>query len=67
MFHPKIMQGLKLRESKIMKKILNIDSFKGENQNSSEARKETPSLNQAPAYSRRHFYHQTKKYEVIVI
>ncbi|KAG2385085.1 Type IV inositol polyphosphate 5-phosphatase [Vigna angularis] len=44
-----------------MRKILSIDSFKGENQNSSEARKETPSLNQASAYSRKRFYHQTKK------
>ncbi|BAU02649.1 hypothetical protein VIGAN_11220600 [Vigna angularis var. angularis] len=61
MFRPKIMQGLKLKESKIMRKILSIDSFKGENQNSSEARKETPSLNQASAYSRKRFYHQTKK------
>ncbi|ESW24630.1 hypothetical protein PHAVU_004G146600 [Phaseolus vulgaris] len=55
------MQSFKLKESKIMRKILTIDSFKGENQNSSEARKETPSLNQASAYSRRRFYPQTKK------
>lgn len=66
-FHPKIMQSFKLKESKIMRKILTIDSFKGENQNSSEARKETPSLNQASAYSRRRFYPQTKKYEVIIV
>jgi len=61
------MQGFKLKECKIMRKILSIDSFKGENQNSSETRKETTSLNQASAYTGRSFYHQTKKYEVIIV
>lgn len=57
------MQGFKLKESMILRKISNIDNFKGEKQNSSEAIKESPSLNQESAKSRS-FYHQTKKYEV---
>lgn len=52
------MQGFNLKENKIMRKIFSSDNFKGENQNSSEAKKESPSLNQASA---RCFYHQTKK------
>ncbi|KAL5161400.1 Type IV inositol polyphosphate 5-phosphatase 9 [Glycine soja] len=56
--NPKIMQGFNLKENKIMRKIFSSDNFKGENQNSSEAKKESPSLNQASA---RCFYHQTKK------
>ena len=63
-FSPKIMQGFNLKENKIMRKIFSSDNFKGENQNSSEAKKESPSVNQASA---RCFYHQTKKYEVIIV
>ncbi|KAH1241391.1 Type IV inositol polyphosphate 5-phosphatase 9 [Glycine max] len=53
-----VVDGFNLKENKIMRKIFSSDNFKGENQNSSEAKKESPSLNQASA---RCFYHQTKK------
>ncbi|XP_045815873.1 type IV inositol polyphosphate 5-phosphatase 9-like [Trifolium pratense] len=47
------MQGFKLRESKILRKILS--------KNSSEKNQEPTSLNQASENSTRQFYHQTKK------
>lgn len=47
------MQGIKLSESKILRKILS--------RNSSETKQETTSLNQASENSTRQFYHQTKK------
>ena len=66
-FCSKIMQGIKLNERKILRKIISFDNSKGENQNSSEAKKETHSLNQAYANSRRCFQHHTKKYEIIAV
>jgi len=51
------MQGIKLSESKILRKILS--------KNSSETKQETTSLNQASENSTRQFYHQNKKYEII--
>ena len=65
-FCSKIMQGFKLNESKILRKLLSFDNSKGENQNSSEAKKETHSLNQTSANSRTCFQHHTKKYEIII-
>ncbi|WJX68035.1 phosphoinositide 5-phosphatase [Trifolium repens] len=52
-FCPKIMQGFKVSESKILRKILS--------RNSSEENQQTTSLNQASENSTRQFYHQTKK------
>ncbi|KAJ1438639.1 Endonuclease/exonuclease/phosphatase superfamily [Sesbania bispinosa] len=54
------MQAFKLNESKILRKIISINNFKGENQ------KENSSLNQESANSRRCFYHQTKRFQEIV-
>ncbi|XP_057446825.1 type IV inositol polyphosphate 5-phosphatase 9-like [Lotus japonicus] len=56
-----IMQSFKLNESKILRKMLSIGNFKEGNQNSSDAKQETSSMNQAYANARRCFYHQTKR------
>lgn len=60
------MQGFKLKESKILRKLLSdINKFNREIQHSSEAKVESPGLNQAFENSNRSFsYHQdTIKYE----
>src|ERR1044072_3978627 len=56
LFCPKIMHGFKLKESRILRKMLRIDNLKGEDQNSSEAKQEIFSTNQAYENSRTFFY-----------
>ncbi|XP_054790102.1 type IV inositol polyphosphate 5-phosphatase 9-like [Prosopis cineraria] len=59
------MKGFKLKESKILRKILSSDNFGGEDQHphSSEAKLESSRLNQASTESNRSFshHHDTKK------
>ncbi|KAL1356959.1 hypothetical protein AAHE18_05G222400 [Arachis hypogaea] len=57
-----IMQAFKINESKILKRILNFDSSKGDYQNPSLAKKGTHhNLNQSSQNSRTCFHHHTKK------